>query len=159
MSANVLKFSVRASAKCFTVPMMGIGLVVLSGLGFLGVVGSGLAGLPGLGGKEVTSECSEDDPPSVLSDGEGTGGVLSLVSLSRGVSGGRSFDSTGDVGLEEVSLVVGSDSVVGLVSVFLFLILLTNVSMHFLCSGVNTERLLSDLEGVGGGWLLVCLGG
>ena len=94
-------FSLRASTRSFTVPMVGIGLVVLSGLGLLGVAGSGLAGLPRLGSKEVTSECSEDDPPFVSSDGEGTGEVVSLVSLRRGVSGGRSFDSTGDLGLEE----------------------------------------------------------
>ena len=72
---------------------------------------------------------------------------------------GESFDSIGGFCLEGVSLVVGSDFLVGLVSVFLFLILLTNVSMHFLFSGVSTEHLLSDLEGVGGGWSLVCLGG
>ena len=59
-------FSVRASAQYFTVPMVGIGLVVLSGLGLLGVAGSGLVGLPGLGGEEVTSECSEDDPLSII---------------------------------------------------------------------------------------------
>ena len=132
---------------------------VLSGMGLSGVVGSGLAGLPGLGSKKVISECSEDDPLSVSSDSEGTGKGVSLVSLKRGVSEGRSFDSTGDLGLEGVSLVVGSDSVVGLVSVLLFLILLTNVSMHFLCSGVSTEHFFSDLEGVGGGWSLVCLDG
>ena len=147
-------FSVRASARSFTASMVGIGLEVLSGLGLLWVVGSGLAGLPGLGGKEVTSECSEEDPLSVSSNGGGTGEGVSLVSLKSGVSGGRSFDSTGDLGLEGVSLVVGSDSVVGLVSVLLFLILLTNVSMCFLCSGVS---FFSDLEGVGGGWTLVCL--
>ena len=81
-------FSVRASATSFTVPMVGIGLEVLSGLELLGMVGSGLAGLPGLGGKEVTSECSEDGPLSVLSDGGGTGEGVSLVSLKREVSGG-----------------------------------------------------------------------
>ena len=62
--------------------MVGIGLEVLSGLGLPGVVGSGLAGHPGLGGKEVTSECS------VSSDGGGTGEGVSPVSLKRGVSGG-----------------------------------------------------------------------
>ena len=77
------------------------------------MVGSGLAGLHGLGGKEVTSECSEDGSLSVLSDGGGTGEGVSLILLKRGVSGGRSFDSTGDLGLEGVSLVVGSDFVVG----------------------------------------------
>ena len=93
------------------------------------------------------------------SDGGGTGEVVSLVSLRRGVSGGRSFDSTGDLGLEGVSLVVGSDSLVGIVLIFLFLILLTNVSMRFLCSEVNTEHLLSDLEGlVVGGHLYALVG-
>ena len=121
------------------------------------MVGSGPAGLPGLGGK-VTSKCSEDGPLSISSDGGGAGERLALVSLARNMSRGRSFNSTGDLGLEGVSLGVGSDSLVGLVSVFLFLILLTNV-MHFLCSGVSTECLLSDSEGVGGGWSLVCLGG
>ena len=85
MSFNL---SVRASARSFTAPMVGIGLEVLSGLGLLGVVGSGLARLPGVGGKEVTSECSEDGPLYVLSDGGGTGEGVSLVSLKRGVSGG-----------------------------------------------------------------------
>ena len=47
MSFNL---SVRASARSFTVFMVGIGLGVLSGIGLPGVVGSGLAGLPGLGG-------------------------------------------------------------------------------------------------------------
>ena len=75
------------------------------------------------------------------------------------MSGGRSFTSTGDLGFEGVSLVVGSGSLVGLVSVFLFLILLTNVSLHFFCSGVSTECLLSDLEGASARWSLVCLGG
>ena len=81
-------FSVRASAKSFTVPMVGVGLDVLSGLGLLGVVGSGLAGLPGLGGKEVTSKCSEDNSLSVLSDGGDTGEGVSLVLLKREVLGG-----------------------------------------------------------------------
>ena len=81
-------FSLRASAKSFTVLMVRVGLDVLSGLGLLGVVGSRLAGLPGLGGKEVTSECSEDDSLSVSSDGEGTEEGVSLVSLKREVSGG-----------------------------------------------------------------------
>ena len=58
MSFNL---SVRASARSFTVPMVGIGLGVLSGIGLPGVIGSGLAELPGQGGKEVTSECSEED--------------------------------------------------------------------------------------------------
>ena len=75
------------------------------------------------------------------------------------MSRGRSLDSTGDLCLEGVSLVVGSDFLVGVVSVFLFLILMTNVFMHFLCSGVSTVCLLSDLEGVGGGWSFVCLDG
>ena len=122
-------------------------------------MGSGLARLPGLGGKEVTSECSEDDPLSVSPDGGGTEEGVSLVSLKRGVLEWRSFDSTGDLGLEGASLVIGSDSLVSLVSVFLFLILLTNVSRHFLCYGVNTECLLSDLVGVCGWWSLVCIGG
>ena len=56
MSFNL---SVRASARSFTVPRVGIGPGVLSGIGLPGVVG--LAGLPGLGDKEVTSECSEED--------------------------------------------------------------------------------------------------
>ena len=68
--------------------MVGIGLEVLSGLGLLGVVGSGLARLPGLGCKEVTSECSEDDSLSVSSDGEGTGEEVSLVSLKGKYQGG-----------------------------------------------------------------------
>ena len=80
MSCN---FSVRASARSFTVPMVGIGLEVLSGLGLFGVVGSGLTGLAGLGGKEITSECSEDGPLSVSSDGGGAGEGVSLVSLGR----------------------------------------------------------------------------
>ena len=66
MSFNL---SVRTSARSFTVSMVGIGLGVLSGLGLHGVVGSGLLGLPGLGGKEDTLECSEDDSLYVLSDG------------------------------------------------------------------------------------------
>ena len=82
MSFNL---SVRASARSFTVPMVEIGLV-LSGIELPGVVGSGLVGLPGLGGKEVTSECSEEDSVSTSSDGGGVGGV-SLVSLSRGLKG------------------------------------------------------------------------
>ena len=76
------------------------------------MVESGLAGLPGLGGKEVTSECSEDDPLSTSSDGGCAGDGLSLVSLEKGVSGGRSCDSIGDVYLEGVSLIVGSDFLV-----------------------------------------------
>ena len=63
MSFNL---SVRASASSFTVPMVGIGLGVLSELGLLGVVEFGLSGLPGLGGKQVTSECSEDGPLYLL---------------------------------------------------------------------------------------------
>ena len=59
--------------------MVGIGLGVLSEPGLIEVVGPGLAGLPGLGGKEVTSECSEDGPLSVSSDGGGTGEGVSLV--------------------------------------------------------------------------------
>ena len=90
--------------------MIGIGLGVLSELGLLGVEGSGLAGLPGLEGKEVTSEYSEDGPLSISSDGGGAEEGVSLVSLEKGVSRGRSFNSTGDLGLEGVSLVVGSDS-------------------------------------------------
>ena len=80
--------------------MVGIGLGVLYELGLLGVVESGLAGLPGLGGKEVTSECSEDGPLSISSDGGGAWEGLSLVSLEKGVSGERSFDSIGDLCLE-----------------------------------------------------------
>ena len=80
--------SARASASSFTVPMVGLGLGVLSGLGLLRVEGSGLAGLPWLGDKEVTSECSEDGPLSIPSDGGGTGEELSLVSLEKGVLGG-----------------------------------------------------------------------
>ena len=72
--------------------MVGVGLDVLSGLGLLGVVGSGLARLFGLGGKAVTLECSEDDSLSVSSDGEGTGEGVSLVSLKREVSGGKSLN-------------------------------------------------------------------
>ena len=147
-----LNLSVRALARSCTVPMVGIGLGVLSGLGLFEVVGSGLAGLPGLGGKEVTSECSEDGLLPVLSDGGGTGGGSIPCFTKKESIRGKSFDSTGDLGLEGVSLIVGSDSVVDLVSVLLFLILLTNVSMHFLCSGASTEHFFSDLEGV------VCLG-
>ena len=65
---------------------MGIGLGVLSELGLCGVAGSGLAGLLGLEGKEITSECSEDDPLSVSSEGGGTGEGVSIVSLEKGVS-------------------------------------------------------------------------
>ena len=139
--------------------MVGIGLIVLSGLRLLGVVRYGLAGLPGLGGKEITSECSEDGSLSVSSEGGSTGEGVSFISLEKGVLGGRSFDSIGVLGLEGVLLVIGFDSLVGFVSVFLFLILLTRVSFHFLYSGVSTEHLLSDSEGVDGGWSLVCLGG
>ena len=86
MSFNL---SVRASARSFTVSMVGIGLGVLSGIGLPVVVGSALAGLPGLGDKEVTSECSEEDSLAVLSDGGGVGEGVSLVSLLRGVKGGK----------------------------------------------------------------------
>ena len=120
MSFNI---SVRASAKSFTVPIVGIGLGVLSGLGFLEVVGSGLVGLSGLGDKEVTSECSEDDSLSVLSDGGGTGKGVSLVSLKREVSGGRSFDSIGDFSLGGTLLAVGLEDVVDGVSVPFFFFL------------------------------------
>ena len=88
MSFNL---SVIASACSFTVPRVGFGLRVLTKLGLLGVEGSGLAGLPGLGGKEITSECSEDGSLSVPSDGGGTGEVVSLVSLGEGDSGGEVF--------------------------------------------------------------------
>ena len=60
---------------------MGIGLIVLSGQTLLGVVRSGLAGLLGLEGKEITSECSEDDSLSVSSEGGGIGEGFSHVSL------------------------------------------------------------------------------
>ena len=123
------------------------------------MVGSGLAGLPGLGGKEISSEFSEDGSLSVSSEGGGTGEGVSLVSLEKGVFVGRSFDSIGDLGLEGVLLVIGFDSLVGFVSVFFFLILLARVSMCFLCSAVSTECLLSDSEGVGGGWSLYALVG
>ena len=111
------------------------------------------------GGKEITSECSEDGSLSVSSEGGSAGEGVSFVSLEKEVFGGRSFDSIGDLGLEGVLLVIGFDTLVGLVSVCFFLILLTRVSMCFLCSGVSTEHLLSDSEAVGGGWSLVCLGG
>ena len=75
--------------------MVGIGLIVLSGLRLLGVVRSGLAGLLGLEGKEITSECSEDGSLSVSSEGGGIREGFSLVSLLEGVSGGRSFNLTG----------------------------------------------------------------
>ena len=61
--------------------MVGIGLIVLSGLRPLWVVRSGLAGLPGLEGKEITSECSEDGSLFVSSEGGGIGEGFSLVSL------------------------------------------------------------------------------
>ena len=80
--------SVRASASSFTVPMVGIGLGVLSEPRLLGVVGSGLAGLSGLVGKEVISEYSEDGSLFASSEGGGTGEGVSLVSLKRGVPGG-----------------------------------------------------------------------
>ena len=86
---------------------MGIGLGVLSGMGLPGVVGSGLVRLTGLGGKELTSECSEDDSLSVSSDGGGVGEGVSLISLSRGVWVGR-------------SLAVDLDDGVGVVPIFLF---------------------------------------
>ena len=85
MSFNL---SFRASASSFTVPMVRLGLGVLTELGLLGVEGSGLTGLPGLGDKEVTSECSEDGPLSISSDGRGAGEELSLVLLENEVSGG-----------------------------------------------------------------------
>ena len=87
-------FSVRASARSFTVLIVGIGIIVLSGLGLLGVVRSGLAGLPGLEGKDITSECSEDGSLSVYSEGGGFGQEFSLVSQKEGVSWGGSFDLT-----------------------------------------------------------------
>ena len=65
---------------------MRIGLGVLSELGLCGVAGSGLAGHLGLEGKEITSECSEDGPLSVSSEGGGTGEGVSIVSLEKGVS-------------------------------------------------------------------------
>ena len=58
------------------------------------MVRSGLAGLPGLEGKEITSECSEDGSLFVSSEGGGIGEGFSLVSLQEGVSGGESFDLT-----------------------------------------------------------------
>ena len=70
---------------------MGLGLGVLSELGLLGVEGSELAGLPGLGDKEVTSECFEDGPLSISSDGGGVGEGLSLVSLEKGSVSGEIF--------------------------------------------------------------------
>ena len=70
--------------------MVGIGLIVLSGLRLLGVVRSGLVGLPGLEGKEITVECSEDGSLFVSSEGGGIGEGFSLVSLQGGVSGGGS---------------------------------------------------------------------
>ena len=97
--------------------MVGIGLGVLSGIGLPGVVVSGLAGLPGLGGKEVTSQCSEEDSLSVSSNGGGVGEGDSLVSLSRGVEGGRSLDSVGDFVLGGVSLAIGLEDKVDGVSV------------------------------------------
>ena len=81
-----------------------MGLGVLTELRLHGVDGSGLAGLPGLGGKKITSECSEDGPLSVSSDGGGIGEGVSLVSPEKGMLRGRSFDSIGDLGLEGVSL-------------------------------------------------------
>ena len=141
---------------------MGIGLRVLSELGLLGVVGSGLAGLPGLVGKEVTSEYSEDGSLFISSEGGGTGEGVSLVSLKRGVLGRRSFDSLGDVGLGGTSLAVGLEDVVDGVSIsfsFSFRVLI-----HLLWRGVNLESSLSSLEqgvslgGVVGGQSLVCLG-
>ena len=84
MSFNL---SVRASARSFTVPMVGLGLGVLSELGLPGVVGSGLTGLPGLGGQEVTSECSEDGPLSVLSDGGGTGESIPCLTKKGSIKG------------------------------------------------------------------------
>ena len=80
------------------------------------MVGSGLAGLPALGGKEVTSECPEEDSLSISSDGEGVGGDP-LVSLSMGVEGGRSLDSVEDFGLGGASLAVGLEDEVDGVSV------------------------------------------
>ena len=67
--------------------MVGIRLGILSGIGLPRVVGYGLAGLPGLSGKEVTSECSEDDSLSVSSEGGGVEEGVSLVLPSRGVEG------------------------------------------------------------------------
>ena len=81
MSTNILQFSVRASARSFTVPIVGIGLIVISGLKLLGVVRSGLVELLGLGAKEITSECSEDGSLSMSSEGGGIGAGFSLVSL------------------------------------------------------------------------------
>ena len=63
------------------------------------MVGSGLVGLLGLGGKEATSECSEDGSLSEPSDGGCTGEGLFLTSLRTGVSGGRSSGSTEDLDL------------------------------------------------------------
>ena len=145
-------FSVRASAKSFTVPMVGIGLVVLSGLGLLRVVGSGLAGLPGLGGKEVISECSEGDSLSVLSDGEGVGEGDPLVSLQRGVEG-----------LGGASLSISLEDEMDRVSVSFSLSF--RVLSYLPLRGINLESSISSLAwqvglgGVVGGWSLLCLGG
>ena len=127
---------------------MGIELGVLSGIGLPRVVGSGLAGLPGLGGKEVTSECSEEDSLSVSSDGEGVGEGDPLVSLSRGIEEERSLDSVGDFGLSGASLAIGLEDEVDGVSVsfsFSFRVL-----SHLFWRGVNLESSLSSLAW---GWL------
>ena len=87
--------------------MVGIGLIVLSELRLLGVARSKLAGLPGLEGKEITSECSEEGSLSVSSEGGGIGEGFSLVTLQEGVSGGRSFDLTGLFPLRALSLFLG----------------------------------------------------
>ena len=97
--------------------MVGIGLGVLSGIGVPQVDGSGLAGLPRQGGKEVTSEWSEDDSLSPSSDGGGVGEGVFLVSLGRRVKGGRSLDSVGDFGLGGASLSIGLEDEVDGVSV------------------------------------------
>ena len=142
---------------------MGIGLGVLFGIGLPGVVGSGLVGLPGLGGKEVTSECSEEDSLSVLSDDGGVGEGDPLVSLSKGVEGGRSLDSVGDFGLGGASLAVGLEDEVDGVSVSFHSSF--RVLSHLFWRGVNLESSLSRFSmGVGfgglvGGQSLVCLGG
>ena len=99
--------------------MVGIRLGVLSGIGIPGVVGSGLAGLPGLCGKEVTSECSEEDSLSVSSEGGAMEEGNPLVSLPRGVEGGRSLDSVGDFDLGRALLAVGLEDEMDGISVSL----------------------------------------
>ena len=128
---------------------MGVGLGVLSEIGLPGVVGSELAGLPGLGGKEVTSECSEEDSLPVSLDGRGEGDPL--VPLSRGVEGGRSLDSARDFGLDGASLAVGLED-----GVYVSFSLSFWVLSCLFWRRVNLESSLSNLAwgvGLGGGGL------